>query len=234
MFQQGHAPTTPRDSLRESSDRAFGYYPDPRRRVRRNALDVGLGRIQVRAQSVPEESGLPQRSIASLGSVIPDMPFSSYFSPAHSAMWPPATRASFMFPRDHDGWPMPGHLHPGSEKTKVGTCLNYGPRYVGKKTGPLSSPGSPLNITLHTRQNVDSTVQSILGDPNLGLTATSRVILLHLAQHPSGARIEEIAFSTGSKYRWVESQVSRLTQLNILRRVTPGMYAINTDREVGQ
>jgi hypothetical protein len=75
---------------------------------------------------------------------------------------------------------------------------------------------------------------SILGDPNLGLTATSRVILLHLAQHPSGARIEEIAFSTGSKYRWVESQVSRLTQLNILRRVTPGMYAINTDREVGQ
>lgn len=81
---------------------------------------------------------------------------------------------------------------------------------------------------------MEDKLQSILADPNLGLTPTGRVILLHLAQRPSGARIEEIAFSTGSKYRWVESQVSRLTQLNILRRVSPGTYAINTDREVGQ
>jgi hypothetical protein len=87
-------------------------------------------------------------------------------------------------------------------------------------------------IPLRTRPDVEDKVQSILGDPNLGLTATSRVILLYLAQRRSGARIEEIAFSTGSKYRWVESQVSRLMRLNILRRVGPGTYAINTDREV--
>jgi hypothetical protein len=118
------------------------------------------------------------------------------------------------------------------EKTKCGKDSNYGPHCVGEKTEPLSSPGFPPNIPTYTRQNVEDKVQSILGDPNLGLTATGRVIILHLAQRPSGARVEEIAFSTGSKYRWVESQASRLTRLGILRRVAPGTYAINTDREV--
>jgi hypothetical protein len=120
------------------------------------------------------------------------------------------------------------------DKKKLKCCkpLNFDFPYVDEKTGPLSSPGFSPNILTCTRQTVEDKVQSILGDPRLGLTPTSRVILLHLAHRPSGARIEEIAFSTGSKYRWVESQVSRLTQLSILRRVSPGTYAINIDREV--
>ena len=120
------------------------------------------------------------------------------------------------------------------KKMKCSTSLNFHSPSVDEKTGPLSSPGLSPYIPLHTRSEVEDKLQSSLADPNLGLTPTGRVILLHLAQRPSGARIEEIAFSTGSKYRWVESQVSRLTQLNILRRVSPGTYAINTDREVGQ
>ena len=79
---------------------------------------------------------------------------------------------------------------------------------------------------------MEDTVQCILTNSSLELTPTARVILLHLAQHPFGARIEQIAASTGSKYRWVETQVSRLTRLGILHRVAPGTYTINTDREV--
>jgi len=118
------------------------------------------------------------------------------------------------------------------KKLKCSTSLDFHTPSVDEKTGPLPSPGLSPYIPLRTRPDMEDKVQSILGDPNLGLTATSRVILLYLAQRPSGARIEEIAFSTGSKYRWVESQVSHLTQINILHRVSPGTYAINPDREV--
>jgi hypothetical protein len=118
------------------------------------------------------------------------------------------------------------------EKLKCSRSLNFHSPSGAEKTGPLSRSGLSPYILLRTRPDVEDKVQSILGDLNSGLTATSRVILLYLAQLPSGARIEEIAFSTGCKYRWVESQVSRLTQLNILRRIAPGTYAINADREV--
>ncbi|MGB8478555.1 MAG: hypothetical protein WCE63_06910 [Acidobacteriaceae bacterium] len=77
-------------------------------------------------------------------------------------------------------------------------------------------------------------LESILFDLSLALTATDRIILLSLSAYPLGQRIEDIARSTGSKYRWVANQVSKLTRLGILRRVAPNTYAINTDREVSQ
>jgi hypothetical protein len=79
--------------------------------------------------------------------------------------------------------------------------------------------------------NLLGTLESILGDPSLCFTATDRIILLHLSQYPTGSRIEDIARSTGSKYRWIENQVSRLTRIGILQRVAPNTYAINKDRE---
>jgi predicted transcriptional regulator len=73
-------------------------------------------------------------------------------------------------------------------------------------------------------------LEAILSDLSLGLTATDRVILLHLAQDLAGSRIEDIARSTGSRYRRIENQVSKLTRLGILQRVRPNTYAINDDR----
>jgi predicted transcriptional regulator len=75
-------------------------------------------------------------------------------------------------------------------------------------------------------------LESILGDPSLGLTATDRIVLIHLAQYPEGLRVEDIARSTGSRYRWVENEACKLAQLGILRRVAPNTYAINPDFEV--
>jgi len=80
--------------------------------------------------------------------------------------------------------------------------------------------------------NMNELVENILGDPTLELTATDRIILLHLGQHPSGSRIEDIARCTGSKYRWVENQVSKLTRVGLLQRVGPNTYAINSTRQV--
>ena len=66
----------------------------------------------------------------------------------------------------------------------------------------------------------------LLNDRSPGLSATARIILMYLAQFPDGARIEDIAHDTGSKYRWVEATVLRLTHESILRRVGPNQYAI--------
>ena len=75
-------------------------------------------------------------------------------------------------------------------------------------------------------------LESILGDPSLGLTATDRIILIHLAQYPEGQRVEDIARLTGSRYRWVENEAYKLAQTGILRRVAPNTYAINPEFEV--
>ena len=75
-------------------------------------------------------------------------------------------------------------------------------------------------------------LERILGNPNLGLTPTDRIVLFHLTQHPLGSRIEDIARFTGSKYRWVATEVSKLTRIGILRRVGPNTYAMNADFEV--
>ena len=75
-------------------------------------------------------------------------------------------------------------------------------------------------------------LESILGDPNLGLTATDRVVLIYLAQYPEGQRLEDIARFTGSRYRWVENEAYKLTQIGVLRRVAPNTYAINPEFEV--
>jgi hypothetical protein len=79
---------------------------------------------------------------------------------------------------------------------------------------------------------VNHLVESILTDPNLDLTATARIIILDLAQSPAGARIEDIALHTGSKYRWMEAKVRKLAHDGILQRVAPNTYALNGDREV--
>jgi hypothetical protein len=70
-------------------------------------------------------------------------------------------------------------------------------------------------------------LESVLGDLTLGLTATDRVVLFHLAQYPEGQRVEDIARLTGSRYRWIENEAYKLVQLGVLRRVGPNTYAIN-------
>jgi hypothetical protein len=75
-------------------------------------------------------------------------------------------------------------------------------------------------------------LETILGTQRLGLTATDRVVLIHLAQYPGGQRVEDIARSTGSRYRWIENEAYKLTQISVLRRVAPNTYAINPDFEV--
>jgi hypothetical protein len=62
--------------------------------------------------------------------------------------------------------------------------------------------------------------------PQRGLTPTARLVLLYLDQVPGGARVEDIAANTGSKYRWVEATVQRLNKAGLLHRVGPNMYAI--------
>ena len=37
----------------------------------------------------------------------------------------------------------------------------------------------------------------------------------------------DIARFTGSKYRWIATEVSRLTRIGVLRRVAPNTYAID-------
>jgi hypothetical protein len=110
--------------------------------------------------------------------------------------------------------------------------LIYGPLGVGTKQRrfPVLGFGAQLHFLRCIPMN--ELLDRILGDPNLGLTATARIILLHLAQSPAGARIEDIALSTGSKYRWIETKASELARAGILRRVSPNTYAINSDREV--
>lgn len=76
---------------------------------------------------------------------------------------------------------------------------------------------------------MDEPLSTILANESLALTATDRIILLHLAQSPAGERIEEIARLTGSKYRWIESEVFKLTRIGILCRVAPNRYAINAN-----
>jgi hypothetical protein len=112
--------------------------------------------------------------------------------------------------------------------------LSFDFKALGMSRNPVPVFCTESSSSFHYTKKVlvDESLANILRDPNLGLTATARIILLHLAQQPAGSRIEAIAAATGCKYRWIENQVSRLTRLNILRRVSPGTYEINTDREV--
>jgi DNA-binding IclR family transcriptional regulator len=57
------------------------------------------------------------------------------------------------------------------------------------------------------------------------------LILLTLADHAVGMRIEEIARITGAKFRWIARQVSKLAQMGIVRRVGPGTYALTESAE---
>jgi len=63
-------------------------------------------------------------------------------------------------------------------------------------------------------------------NPQAGQPATARLILHFLSEHPSGARIEDIALHTGSRYRWAETTVLRLHHDGLLVRVGPNTYAL--------
>jgi hypothetical protein len=65
----------------------------------------------------------------------------------------------------------------------------------------------------------------------LCLTQTDRLILLTLADHVSGLRIEDVARVTGSKFRWGAREISKLAQMGILHRVAPGTYALSEEAE---
>ena len=75
-------------------------------------------------------------------------------------------------------------------------------------------------------------IQQYFTNPYLNLTATDRLVLLILTEHITGLRIEDIARATGSRFRWMQREISRLTGLGVLRRVSPGTYTINPDPEV--
>ena len=70
-----------------------------------------------------------------------------------------------------------------------------------------------------------------LANTYLGLTPTDKLILLTLADRVSGMRIEEIASAAGSRFRWVAREISKLTDMGIVRRVGPGTYALTDDDE---
>jgi hypothetical protein len=127
---------------------------------------------------------------------------------------------------------MGGKLTDQSRAINVKGYLVYGLLGMGEKQSRY--PAQVFRSQLHSswEVKVNPSLERILGDPSLGLTATARIILLYLPQSPSGSRIEDIALSTGSKYRWVENKVLKLARSGILRRVGPNAYAINTDREV--
>ena len=74
-------------------------------------------------------------------------------------------------------------------------------------------------------------VAEYLDNPSLGLTPTDRLILLTLADHATGLRIEDVIRVTGSKFRWVAREISKLAELGILRRVGPGTYALSDNCE---
>jgi hypothetical protein len=66
--------------------------------------------------------------------------------------------------------------------------------------------------------------------PGSGLSATARIIIMYLSDLPGGARVEEIATNTCSRYRWIETTVLRLHHDGLLCRVGPNAYALNPDR----
>lgn len=74
-------------------------------------------------------------------------------------------------------------------------------------------------------------VAEFIVNPTLSLSASDKLILLTVADHIAGMRIEEIAAVTGSRFRWIARQVSKLTQMGILRRVAPGTYALSERNE---
>lgn len=69
-------------------------------------------------------------------------------------------------------------------------------------------------------------VAEYLVNPYLCLSATDRLILLTLAEHLTGLRIEDLAHVTGAKFRWLAKRVGRLTEIGLVRRVEPGKYAL--------
>ena len=115
------------------------------------------------------------------------------------------------------------------------TAFGLWPRYVwAQNRAGLQLRFAARQSSCAVRTGVNNLLESILGDPNLGLTATDRMILLCLQQFPEGCRVEDIAKLTGSKYRWIESEVLRLTRIGVLRRVAPNTYAIESDRGVSK
>jgi len=124
--------------------------------------------------------------------------------------------------------------HRRIEQTEVNGKTDFQNSYcVGVNRGRFPVPVYVHNFT-GPEAEMNPILESILFDLSLALTATDRIILLSLSAYPLGQRIEDIARLTGSKYRWIANQVSKLTRLGVLRRVAPNTYAINSDREVSQ
>jgi len=113
----------------------------------------------------------------------------------------------------------------------VAEVFDFATQGVGTKQGRSSARFCRSQFQ-DREGNMHESLESILGDPSLGLTATDRIILIHLAQYPEGQRVEDFARLTGSRYRWVENEACKLAQTGILRRVAPNTYAINPEFEV--
>ena len=75
-------------------------------------------------------------------------------------------------------------------------------------------------------------IAEFLISPCFSLTATDRLILVTLANHATGMRIADIARLSGSKFRSIARQVSKLAQMGILRRVAAGAYALSDQAEI--
>ena len=74
-------------------------------------------------------------------------------------------------------------------------------------------------------------VADLLANTYLCLTPTDKLILLAIAEHATGMRIEEVARSIGCRLRWVARQISTLTRMGILSRVGPSMYGLSGNAE---
>ena len=70
-------------------------------------------------------------------------------------------------------------------------------------------------------------IAEFLINPYLSLTATDKLVLLTLAEHVTGLRVEELAHVSGAKFRWLAKRVGRLTELGLVRRIEPGKYALS-------
>jgi hypothetical protein len=107
-----------------------------------------------------------------------------------------------------------GRVHP---KTRQIEKPGYGPHGVAEHArSPAHDPRLPL----------EANVTTLISNPRAGLPATARLILGYLTEHPSGARVEDIALNTGSRYRWTETSVLRLHHDGLLQRVGPNTYAL--------
>lgn len=134
-------------------------------------------------------------------------------------------------PEDIDGFLCSDRLHlllSGNRESCLSEQMNFGPPWCGHKPELLHGTGLRSIDQLIGEAEMAKPIESILTNPALELTPTDRLVVLQLAQSPSGLRIDDIAKSTGSKYRWIENEVLRLTRIGVLLRVAPNTYAINT------